>query len=308
MTAPQTPILERFVSIHNRMHANGELGQVVLRYATALLCDVEGEVERLVVKLQQNAHVLCTQASRIGMLKHPIRYVLTASLMSTEVSVADFCRALDVGQDQFRKAGLRRGGIYETIALLILLETAAQSVDGAMVERFKALYKMMKKSHWWLTGPDDYPFCALLTTSAGAVDAVGERVEAFYQALHAQGRGRGDQLQLTSHVLHFHPGTVADVVSRFGALVDAFSHQEQVWMDSYDEVALLCFLDAPGETIVATLVDHVEQLTALDPTPSTATLFSLATGTTLRTLASDFGDLRDLAHAHALVNAAQDAM
>ena len=63
----------------------------------------------------------------------------------------------------FRDARLRRGGIYETMAILVLrIARDKKPVTADVVERFRAIYEEMKRHHWWLTGPNDFPACAML--------------------------------------------------------------------------------------------------------------------------------------------------
>ena len=93
--------------------------------------------------------------------------------------------------------------MYETIAILILRMLAEQRPIGPVViDRFQAIFEEMKRRHWWLTGPDDFPACALLTGREEPAKQIGEVIESIYTALRGVGCASGNALQTAANILY----------------------------------------------------------------------------------------------------------
>ena len=103
----------------------------------------------------------------------------------------------------FRTVKLRRGGIYELMAILILrLQACRSPIEVATLERFKAIYQELKQYHWWLTGPNDFPACAILVGESDSPPAIASGIEEIYRALNDRGFSRGDPLQTAANLLY----------------------------------------------------------------------------------------------------------
>ena len=127
-----------------------------------------------------------------------------------------FLSEVDRVQAMFRDAGLRRGGIYETMAILIMrLRADKQPIASGTVDRFQAIYEEMKRHHWWLTGPDDFPACAILVGQPESPVEIGDRIEQIYQSLHAVGFSSGDPLQTAANLLYLARLDPTEAASRF---------------------------------------------------------------------------------------------
>ena len=73
---------------------------------------------------------------------------------------------------------------------MLLIDNGQRSqthVGSDQVGRFAALYAEMKGHHLFLTGQDDYPTCALLSSLPGAPSELGQRCEVFYEGLRDLG-------------------------------------------------------------------------------------------------------------------------
>ncbi|MCA9660941.1 MAG: DUF4003 family protein, partial [Myxococcales bacterium] len=126
----------------------------------------------------------------------------------------------------FRAGGVRRDEPREAIAALLLGEVAGGvEVGRDEVTRLRAIYEALKGHHWFLTGADDLPACALLVGEAGTPAAIADGVEAIYAALQGVGLGPGDPLQRVAMNLYL--GRRDGACARVGALRAAFVAAEQ---------------------------------------------------------------------------------
>ena len=116
-------------------------------------------------------------------------------------------------------------------------------VEPPAIERFQALYEEMKRYHWWLTNPDDFPACAILVGQEGSAADIGAGIESIYQALHAGGGSRGNPLQTAANLLYLarvEPGVAA---GRFHALAEGFRRADVAIWQSRKSIcaALTCW-------------------------------------------------------------------
>ena len=68
----------------------------------------------------------------------------------------------------------------------------------------RAIHSVMKKHHWFLTGPEDLTTCAMLIGKPGTPQEIGDHVEAIYRRLADpgdDGRGGIDQGELAGRVV-----------------------------------------------------------------------------------------------------------
>lgn len=164
-----------------------------------------------------------------------------------------------------RQLGMRRSAIHEFISVLAMRTVGGGApISEAQVERMRDIYQAMKTHHWLLTGPEDFPACALLTSRAGTPAELAQRAHDIYEGLRTAGYGRGDPLQTASNMLAML--AIAELPphelsARYHALVEALKQVGlAISADRYDEVALLCFLARPIPAIVETVVEYTRQL------------------------------------------------
>jgi len=145
------------------------------------------------------------------------------------------------------EAGLRTSYHTTTAAAILTVTATTPEEVRRRAARVAALVAEMKRAHWWVTGPDDYPAAATLSGLPGELAAVLERVEAIHAGLKRAGLRGAQQLQLCSHILALHPEGPERAAERFLELVKGFaarglSRSKECW----DEAALLSLL--PGHT------------------------------------------------------------
>lgn len=203
--------------------------------------------------------------ARLGMSKaHPLLRLVFAALLLRHGDTADaLADEADRVRQMMRAVGFRWAPAFELIATVAMrVHARGQPISGAQVERMHAIYEAMKVHHWWLTGPDDFPICALLTTRPGSPEALADRAHAIYEILRKErGIMRGDPLQAASNILALADAPASDLAQRFGALVDEFDKVDfKLRIDRYDEMAVLCFLPRSSAAVVETVVEYDRQL------------------------------------------------
>ena len=154
-----------------------------------------------------------------------------------------------------RDAGLKNSRYFEAVSLALhQMSNSGSSFDRLTANRLRALYAAVLDAQWWLTSPADLPSLMLLLSTGRPVATLAADQQAMYAALRTGGRPWGQSLQAASFAL-VALGSVPDVVvSRMGALAEAFSRAGlHILSRDEDEVALLAARPEP----VAELVDRV---------------------------------------------------
>jgi hypothetical protein len=239
--------------------------RVPLRLAAINLITVPGDPEQIAGEFYTCDADL---AGRLGMFTGTdpaVRRVISSQLLKSGDTPAAFVVEVDRVRALFRERKIRRGGVYETLAVLVLrraLQGAA--IETAHVERFQAIYEAMKRHHWWLTGPEDFPACAMLVGRPGEPAAIGDGIEAIYGVLRDRvDLWPGDALQTAANVLYVTGAPALDLADRFALLAAGFrANKITVGIAEYDDVAMLCMLSLPVDKIVATVTNYRDQLAA----------------------------------------------
>jgi len=135
----------------------------------------------------------------------------------------------------------------------------------------------MKKYHWWLTGPDDFPACAMLVNQTGSVEEIGQAIESVYKDLHKQKFSRGDPLQTAANILYLAKRPSIDIAHQFRQLADGFKNSGvSIWQSDYDELAILTFLKHEATHIVRRTLEIREELKKIRPKLDRGMSFNLA--------------------------------
>jgi len=168
-----------------------------LRLAAMTLVTTPGAPRELVGSLRAKERELTEHFGWLSAVSPPVRLLLAGLLVKYGDDPEAFVAEADRVRDLMKAANLRRGRVYDFFVTLILRRIRhGARVEPADVERLAALYEQMKRHHWWLTGPEDLPACAMLTAQPGAPAAIGDRIESIYQALDSDaGLSAGDPLQ-----------------------------------------------------------------------------------------------------------------
>jgi hypothetical protein len=281
MTAamPRDP-LARFLAVTRELagHKHWFEQVTLVRYAALPLLVAQGEPAPLAARVAADGEAIRREQSWFSDLRGSMRFVVAAWLAAWEREPQTFAAACERIRGLFRTVGVRRGGAYEIVAATML--HVAGAGDEATVQRLQRIYATMREQHWWLTGPDDLPACALLAVRGGDLAAMASRIELFYRRLREHGLRAGPGLQMASHILCLAAGSEVEVVARFLALHDEFlAAGIDMWDTDRDEIALLCALPQDPAVTVRNVVAHRAEIRGglrfLGPTVS----FSLACGT-----------------------------
>ncbi len=298
--------LARFVALVEALDADRRWTEDhhSLRFAAVTAMTCPGEPAAVAAAIRTRTREIRDGAGWFGELNSPLAILLAAMMVQHGDTPVAFREAVERTRKQFRDARLRRGGIYETMAVWVLRQQAGlRPIPRETIARFRAIYEQMKRYHWWLTGPDDFPACAVLCGQPATPREIGERVERLYQALHDRGAARGDPLQTAANLLYLAEGDAVAVAERFARLADAFRrHEVTIVQADYDELAVLCFVDRPADEVVAATLRCREPIRALRPRPGASLSFNLACSVAFLELVQPAGGRRAAGEVKALVD------
>jgi hypothetical protein len=305
MYLPKDP-LSRFVDLYHALDADrGWLGDASsLRFAAISALTVPGEPAPIAKAIREIADEIKDRSGWFGSLNSPLRFIVATMLLLHRDSAAGFLAEVDRAGQLFRNAGLRRGGIYETMAILILrVGNEKQPIEPAAIERFQAIYEEMKKHHWWLTGPDDFPACAILVNQPDTPATIGQKIEDIYQELSVAGFSKGDPLQTAANLLYLSHQPPHVIAGRYRELATSFRDAGvQVWRSDYDELAILSFLQQPASRIVPRVMEYRESIAGLKPKPDRSLTFNLAASVAFLEYVQVDEDLKEITDAKALMD------
>jgi Protein of unknown function (DUF4003) len=310
--------LPRFRAIYEALHSEqgwggGETNS--LRFASVAALSCPGEPQEVALKIRTVADEIKTKVGWFGDLRTSLRFIVSAMLIMNEDNVSDFLEETKRVHAMFRAAKLRNGGIYETMAILIMrLSFFKSPIQMETLERFKAIYQQMKKYHWWLTGPDDFPACAILVAQKESPEQIGIVIEKIYQELKLRGFTTGDYLQTAANILYLTHTEPTEIAARYDNLATVFRRAGvRMWQSDYDELAILSFLESPPDFIVEKLLNYREEIKALQPKPPPTLTFNLAASITFLELIrlnkklKTIADVKALLDMQAIINAAAAA-
>lgn len=313
---PDDP-LARFTAIYDAL--NAERGwwndAACLRFAAMTAVTCPGDPIAAAAWIRAVADDIKQQAGWFGELNSELRFIVSALLIANNDSARAFISGVESGRKLFRENGLRRGGIYETMAILILrMQNGLQLIEQPTVDRFQAIYEQMKKYHWWLTGPDDFPACAILAGQEESPAEIGGQIEHIYQSLDEAGLSKGDPLQTAANILYLAKLPASDAATRFSELAAGFRQNGvSIWQSDYDELAILSFLDHSPESVIERVLQNRSEMERLRPQPDRSLTFNLAAGITFLELIrldrdlSEITDAKAMMDMQAIINAQQAA-
>lgn len=280
---PENP-LWRFKDIYEALNAERRWwrGASPLRFAAMAALTCPGTPRRVAGDIRRIARKLGTESGWVGRLDLRLRFIVAAMLLARGDRARAFLAEVKRVRKMFREAGLRRAAVFETMAILILRAQADQAaITETMIHRFQAVYEEMKRYHWWLTGPDDFPACAILTGQETTPARIGETIEEIYQSLRSEGFSIGNQLQTAANILYLSRLDARKAARRYRDLADGFrANRVAIWQSDYDELAILTFLHHPPSRVVDHVLKHREAMKTLSPRPPRTLTFNLAASIT----------------------------
>lgn len=302
--APADP-LARFDELLTALDAGRGWMQdkVAVRLAAVTLIATAGDAGRLAASTRSASAVLKERFGWFRGVDESVRLVIAAQLVKAGDHPDVFADELGRVQGELRARGMRRGGVYEVLAVLVLRRRVGEIAAGHL-DRFQQIYEAMKSHHWWLTGPEDLPACAMLVGRPESPADIGAGTDAIYRALHERaGLWRGDPLQTAANVLYLAGVEAEVIVQRFTGLVEALrAAGAKIGAQAYDEVAILSFLARPTARIVEAVLDLREGLRARLRWLGEPDALSLAASLAFVRLAGDQGALGTLGDAKLLLD------
>lgn len=302
---PSDP-LARFVDLYETLNADRGWWQDAscLRFAAMAAVTCPGEPTRVAEAIRGVATDIGDREGWFGDLRSPLRFIVSALLVLNEDNADEFLSEVQRVRKMFRTARLRRGGIYETMAVLILRITGEKMpVTTDIVARFQAIYEEMKRHHWWLTGMDDFPACAMLVSQPETPTEIGGGIEEIYQQLYAAGFKRGDPLQTAANLLYLARLDPRAIAERYRSLADSFrAGGARIGRDQYDELAILSFLKQRATLIVERVLSYQTEIRQLKPKPDRSLAFNLASSVGFLDLVQMDENLKEITDAKALMD------
>src|SRR5690606_24771154 len=274
--------LARFFELEAAFDADrGFFGDhVPLRLVAVNLVLTPGEPAEIATEVRAAAEELRRLLPLMSHVLPSIQLLIAAVLYQRGDHPAAFIAELERVRQIMRKLGLRRREAYEAVAILALrIRNDRAPISDQQLERLRDIYEQMKRHHWWLTGPEDYPACAFLVGQRDrSPEDIGRRANTIYEGLRkAAGLWRGDPLQMASNMLALSPLEPDELVERFRLLAVALDQAGvRIWQAEYDEVAVLCFLARPTERIVETVTGYRDAIRERLRWADRSTAFGLA--------------------------------
>jgi hypothetical protein len=206
----------------------------------------------LAKRLRLIADHLLAHAAWYKPLASPLRFVVAALLLRQHARLNDFLAEYHRVGEMLDKVGLRHGGRYEPLTVLILMSAPGHDAFSMLeAERLKVLYGHLKKFHWWITGRDDLPAIAALAQIPLHPEVIAASTEAIYQSLADAGCMKGDQLQTTSCLLPLTGLRLEAAANRWLALMRLLEKTlKRLRPVHYDAIAVLSLLDQSPQQVV----------------------------------------------------------
>jgi hypothetical protein len=283
--------LQRFNDLYNALNADRVWfsDPAPLRFSTITAVSCPGSLDGVATAIRTVSSEIRKLTGMTGVFNCTpnLRFIVAAVLVMNDDDASEYLAEVDRVRGLFRKAGLRRGGIYEAVAVLILrLQNNLRQIPSESVERFQAIYEEMKRYQWFLTGPEDFPACAMLVGEHGSPEEMGLKIEAIFQKLTSAGFPARDPLQTAAHLLFLSRACPDDSTGRYSGLASEFrDHGVSIWQSDYDELAILSFLDCPAGQIVKHVLENRLFMKQLRPRIDKLLTFSLASSITFLQLA-----------------------
>lgn len=233
-----------------------------LFHAAASLVTVPGDAELLAAGVRAGDVELSQHFGWTSGVDPTLRLVLAGALLRLGDDAQTFADGVAKGRALMRETEMRRGGVHEILAMLVLRRIAGGEVRRDQIERLRALYEVSKRHHWFLTGPEDYVVLAMLSGRTGDPDTLGDHVEAIYARLEAAPKiWGGEELQSAANLLGLVELAPAEAADRFLSVATALRNAGiSVRGAEYDEVAILSFLPRSAEGIASLVADVRTQL------------------------------------------------
>jgi hypothetical protein len=129
---------------------------------------------------------------------------------------------------------------YLGIAAYAMLITCPVDMVEYRIKKASEIYKSMKKSHFWLTGQDDYPLAILMAGLDDSIDTIINSMDKSFNMLHEKGLSKSGGLQFLSHIFTLDPEPVEEKVDRCIKILEYFKeHKIKIYSPHYSLIGLI---------------------------------------------------------------------
>ncbi|MEK7415095.1 MAG: DUF4003 family protein, partial [Planctomycetota bacterium] len=261
--------LDQFLGIYESLRGDAwwPTDQAWLRFAAQAAVMRPANPGATARAIRATAESLHLQAPWYNPLPPMLRVVVAATLVQIGEEPQAFDHTLVTTRAMFRNAGLPDTSENDILAILALrVLTNDSNINEKTVERLRAIYTSMKRHHWWLTGKDDLPSCAVMTACPGSPAAIEGAAETIYQILHARDIPADQDLQTAANMLTLAGLQPDQVTARFFDLIAALrSAGTHVDSERFCAFALLSLLDHEQQRIGVRFQEILTPLEKLEP-------------------------------------------
>ena len=160
------PPLERFKALYAALERDRRWWRdsTRLRYAAMSAIACGGEATEVAHGIRAMGKALEEECPWHWGVSSHVQFIVAALLLQNGDSAKRFVKELVRVRKLFRREKMHRALQFELLAVLILrIQAGGKAISQATIRRFKAIHDEMKSHHRFLTGPDDFPACAILT-------------------------------------------------------------------------------------------------------------------------------------------------
>lgn len=142
------------------------------------------------------------------------------------------------------------------LAAYMIAEQISPVKRDEVVERSKAVYKLMKKEHWVLTSSEDCTYAVMLAMSGMREEQIIEKTSGYYDILKKLFKWHPNHVQTMSHVLAMTDGYDESKCQKIRDIFDALKKRKTTFGTEYElpTLSILAMLDEDTDTIADKIV------------------------------------------------------
>lgn len=217
-----------------------------------------------------------------------LRAIVGAILQGRALAPELLERTVEQQRALLRAGGLRRADDIETLAILVRLLVERPLTGATAVNDLAQAYHHLKRTHWWPSGPEDLPLCALLAAAPAPIDELIARIERLHLTLSEGDEVPDDTLALVLLCWTASRLPEQEVVLRLRDL------RTELVLSSIpllpEDGALLPYfagIDQPPEAVITLFSHHRQTLQRENQVPSTTISIALAGDLVMLALVGD---------------------
>ena len=251
--------LERFVENRDIIRKASVFVEETMVIATALVFTDAG-VTPNIDKIKECRQILKGKAGALSNYRGTIELIVTSkmSLQENPEKYIDDVMALE------KKLKSSKVFDYSTEIMAAMLVVDAGRLDeaDAIVEKYDAIMKLMKKEHPLLTDQNDMPFAMMLALSEKDTETVIKEMEECYDFMRKNFKAGKNSTQGISEVLTLYDTDVASKCSRAIEIYHVLEERGQKYGKEYEFASLgvLCNVDVDAKALADEIAEAAEFL------------------------------------------------